>query len=125
MRLRLEALRKGRVWPERDGSIGAMFRERGAELERLEKRLGGVSRAWQSVCPPDLLARTSVRSLLRGVLTIGVEDAATRFELDRLLRSGAERVFVRACPTTVRKVKLVSAAQESTDANRPSDPEVH
>lgn len=111
MKLRLEALRKGRVRPERDGSLGAMFRERAAELEKLEKRLGGIARAWQSVCPPELVGRTSVRSLARGVLTIGVEDASTRFELDRLLRAGAERTFVRACPTTVRKVKLVSAQE--------------
>ena len=111
VKLRLEALRKGRVRPERDGSLGEMFRERSAELQKLEKRLGGVARAWQSVCPPELLGRTSVRSLARGVLTIGVEDASTRFELDRVLRAGGERTFIRACPTTVRKLKLVSAQE--------------
>lgn len=120
-RNQLESLRARRVRPEPDQSFTSLFRERAVELDRLEKRLGAIAGAWQRLCPPELLPRTSVRSLSRGVLTIGVEDAAARYELDRFLRSGAERTFIRACPTTVRKVKLVAAAP--TDPP-PDDPPV-
>ena len=41
------------------------------------------------------------------MLTIGVSDSAVRYEVDRLLRTGAQRQLVRSCPSTLRKVKVV------------------
>ena len=107
---RIEELRKRRAPREPRWDASALFDEHADELTRLRKRLGGVGEAWRLVCPPDLLPRTAVRSLARGVLTIGVADASTRYNLDRLMREGGERQLVRASPTTVRKVKLVLEA---------------
>lgn len=112
-RLRIEALRRSRVRPAPDTSAGDLFARRGVELAGLERRIGGAARAWQSVCPAELLGRTSVRSVARGVVTIGVEDASTRFELDRLLRAGAERTFIRACAASVRRVRLIAAPPDA------------
>ncbi len=56
-----------------------------------------------------------MRSVARGLVTIGVEDASTRFELDRLLRAGAERAFIRACAASVRKIRLVAYSPDADD----------
>lgn len=85
----------------------AMFDELRAALERDRRRAGGVSDAWDACCPPALLARTRIVSLRRGTLTIGAPDAATKFELDRALRGGAEAALIRASSAPVRAVKIV------------------
>ena len=104
---RLEDLRRRRARAAPERSAGDALAGTVRELRRLERRLGGVAEAWQAVCPPDLVARTAIRSLRKGLLTIAVEDASTRYELDRLLRAGAERELARAATTTVRRVRLV------------------
>lgn len=110
--LRLEQLRSRRVRPERDTSLTAQIAGQRRELERTRRRIGAISGAWIEVCPPDLLERTAVKGLNRGVLTIAVADAPTRYELSRLLREGAERELIRRAPTTIRRVKLVPGAIE-------------
>lgn len=113
---RLKSLREYRVFRERTVAVGPMAAALGAEFKQLERRVGGVAGAWGAVCPADLIKRTSVEGVSRGVLTIRADDAGTRFEIDRWLRSGGERELVKKCPTTVRKVKVVIA--ESGDGER-------
>lgn len=108
--MRLAKLRENRARPQRDDALAPAFQRTARDLARLEKNLSGITEAWESVCPPDLLPRTAIRSIHRGKLTIAVADAATRFELDRLLRAGAKRDLVRGCPMTVRDVRLVQDA---------------
>lgn len=105
----LELLRARRVWADRAAPVGPMVEAAGREFTRLAKRLGGVGGAWAAVCPAALALKTTVVGVSRGVATIHVADAATRFELDRWLRSGGERELIKRCPTTLRKVKLVIA----------------
>jgi len=109
---RLAALREHRVTPERRITIAQDVLSTAADLKKLERRLGGVAEAWNRVCPPQHVERTAIESLSRGVLTVRVADAATRFELDRALRSGAEAELVRLAPSGVRKVRLVAGGSE-------------
>lgn len=104
----LERLRSRRVRRDRAPEAGVLFAAQARELAKQQKRLGGVAGAWAEVCPPELIERTTILSLSRGVLTIGVPDAAARFELDRFLRAGAERELIRLAPATVRTVRLVA-----------------
>ncbi len=108
---RLSALREHRVTPDRRITITPDVQGAASELKKLERRLGGVAEAWNRVCPPHLVDRTSIESLARGVLTVRVADAAARFELDRALRSGAEQELVRVSPSGVRRVRLVAGVQ--------------
>lgn len=103
----LSRLRALRVREAPDLSMGAVFAIESKHLERARKRTGGAAKAWCEVCPPDLLRRTAIVGLTRGVLTISVRDASTRYELDRLLRSGAETELLRRSAAPVRRVKLV------------------
>ncbi|MEO1128526.1 MAG: DciA family protein [Planctomycetota bacterium] len=106
---RVDRLRSFRVRPMPDQHAGAMFEATGRELARQERKLAGIAEAWESICPPEHLGLTEIQGISRGVLTIGVADASTRYELDRLLKSGAQKNLVRLCPMTVRRVKLVAA----------------
>lgn len=115
---RLTALREARARPTRDAAAGPLFTAAARDLHRLEKKLAGVAEAWEAVCPNHLLERTSILSVSRGVLSIGVADAPARFEIDRLLGAGAKRELIRRCPMTVRRIRLVADAPRNETQTR-------
>lgn len=115
---RLEVLRQSRRAPDAPPGIGAMFQAQAKQLRRLERSLAGIGGAWTELCPPALLERTCIVSLRRGVLTIGVSDSAVLYEVDRLLRTGAQRQLVRSCPSTLRKVKVVLRSDLAGESER-------
>ncbi|MFM9958698.1 MAG: hypothetical protein ACKVZJ_11525 [Phycisphaerales bacterium] len=107
-------LRKSRLRPEREVVI---TRDLSAALDttrRAAKSLGNIGAAWATACPPELLERTNVTALHRNVLTITVDDSATKFVLDRWLRDGGENALIRACGAAVARVKLVSGGEGGT-----------
>lgn len=116
---RLQSLREHRVFRERTAPVGPLAAALGADLLRLEKKIGGVAGAWAATCPMELVARTTVEGLSRGVLNIRADDSGTRYELDRWLRSGGERELVKRCPTTVRKVRINIAESEHQPRQSP------
>ncbi|MFG0275966.1 MAG: hypothetical protein ACF8QF_13020 [Phycisphaerales bacterium] len=90
----------------RNASAGALFRALGENLRRRERQGGAAGGAGGSASPPELLPRTRVEGLRAGVLTVLVDDAATRFALDRALRSGLENAVIRASAAPIRRVRL-------------------
>lgn len=121
---RLQRLRDLRGPRERDASAAGMFRAESTRLARLARQVGGVAEAWESVCPPEHAPRTRVVSVARGILTIGVADAPTRYQLERILKAGADREIIRRCPMTVRRIRLVAdaaAADPHTQGPPPGD----
>jgi hypothetical protein len=103
----LERLRGFRNRPERDVTIGAMVKAAEREVKKQQRAVGGVGLAWDEVVPRTLAARCTVVGVSRGVLTVRTAGAATRFELDRFLRSGGEAELCRRAGVAIRKVKLV------------------
>ncbi len=114
----LERIREQRVRSGPDQSAKALFDATARQYAKLERSLSGAAGAWAEQCPPELLERTSVHKCERGVLEIGVRDSATRYEVDRFLRSGGQRAVIRACPTSIRRIKLVGEARTSAGAGR-------
>lgn len=104
---RFAVVRASRVRPDRARAMGETFLEQAQAIKRSRRKHLGCAKAWEAVCPGALVGRTSVLGVKGGAMTIGVADHATRYELDRLLREGAERELVRLAPTTVRRVKLI------------------
>ena len=104
---RFAVVRASRVRPGRAQPMGETFQAQAQAMKRLRRKHLGCARAWEAVCPADCINRTSIIGIKSGALTIGVADHATRYELDRMLRAGAERELVKLAPTTVRRVKLV------------------
>lgn len=107
---RLADLRERRGARRPTGSMGDAFASAAKELERQRRRTGAVAGAWEAVCPAELIDRTAIEGVSRGVLTIRVADASTRFQLDRFMRGGGEMEVIRRSPSGVRRVKLVVGA---------------
>ena len=76
---------------------------------RALKRTGGFGALWAELIPDDLAEVSMIERYDRGVLTVSVRDAASRFELDRLLRSGMEQQLREKAPATLKRVRLVLA----------------
>lgn len=102
----LDRIRAQRVRPARDLALRSVVERSAAALRRAERGAGRVAGAWERVCPPEHLQKTAVERFASGVLTIVVADAATRYALDRFLRSGGERAVIESSPAPIRKVRL-------------------
>ncbi|MEM9166923.1 MAG: hypothetical protein AAGB48_07835 [Planctomycetota bacterium] len=104
---RLAALRSRRTWDARAKPIAEALAPFRGQLERRQRTAGPAQNAWAKVLPTELVEASTVLSLARGTLTVRIPDSATRFATDRFLRAGGEMAVIRACPTTVRRIKLV------------------
>lgn len=103
----LDNLRQWRNRPEKDLSLASPLAEVARDIKRRARSFGSLGAAWQQLTPPDLVERTSLVSLARGILTVRCDDAACKFELDRWLRSGGEVAVIKRAATTLNRVKLV------------------
>lgn len=101
----LARLRAWRV-RQRSPNAASLFLAMGESMRRRARAAVGVGAAWESLCPPHLLAHTRIEGVRSGVLTIIVDDAPTRYALERSLRAGLEGALVRAAPTPLRRVRL-------------------
>jgi len=102
----LNRLRGFRVRAGRDLSLTDLA-AKAREYQRASKGLAGAARAWEAACPANLLARTSIVSLTRGVLTVGVDGSSTRYALDRAMRAGGLQTLRAASRAAITKVKYV------------------
>jgi hypothetical protein len=104
---RLERLRRYRVWPQRDLSLGFLAQQFKQQVQRPYKQLAGVSEAWQRLVPAPLLMHTRLDGLSRGTLTVIVDSSARLYELDSLLRQGLRTRLIEACRgVSLRRVRL-------------------
>ena len=103
----IEGIRSQRVRPPRDLSLAPDIDRALRELTKQRRALSGTGAAWSAVVPPELAEKTTLETLSRGVLTVTVPDAATRFTLDRFLRSGGERTLIGASSAAIRKVRIL------------------
>jgi glycerophosphoryl diester phosphodiesterase len=104
---RIERLRGNRKRTEPARAITESLGRAAESLRAQQRKSSGLGAVWQTLCPTHLIDRTSVESLRRGTATIRVEDASTRFELDRWLRTGGLDDLIHASPAALRRVKLV------------------
>jgi len=88
------------------------------QLSRAERGTASVAEAWCELCPSELVQKTAIEGVSRGVLHVRVRDASTRFELDRALRSGMERELVRRVAMSLRRVKLSIGEVEADGASQ-------
>lgn len=102
----VERLRQARIRPNWDRSLAPEMVRAIREAVALRRATSGCAEAWTKVIPASILARTALEGISRGVLTVRVPDAATRFELDRFLRSGGQKLLTSECRTTLSKVRI-------------------
>jgi len=110
--LALTRTRQLRVKGERNLSVAHEIDEQARLIRSVQRGMTGVSVAWemllaQSGLPREVGEATRIRSFRRGVLTIQVRDASTKYNLSRFLRSGGEARLAKLAPVALTKVRLV------------------
>jgi len=84
-------------------------------LAKRVKQLGQIAAIWDEVIPADLAAHTALESYARGTLTVMVDSAPHRFQLDALLNSGVRLVLAQRCSGPLNRIKLVPGQFYSVD----------
>ncbi|MCW5777511.1 MAG: DUF721 domain-containing protein [Phycisphaeraceae bacterium] len=101
--VRLQRLRAVR---EPGVAVGEIARAVAEGLERERRLTGGLAGAWAALCPAELFERSRVVRFTAGVVTVEVADAATRFRVDRWLRSGGRAALQARAGGGIRRVML-------------------
>ena len=100
-----------RYRPPRDLGVREAFERLAGDAERQHRRVGVLVEVWSREVPAALLPHTRLVSFQRGILTVGVDDSATLYELDRLLRSGLDATLIAAHRASgLRRIKLALVA---------------
>jgi hypothetical protein len=105
-RRRIEQLQKFRGRRERDISIENIVRQTAQGATRTHQKLGQLIDLWGQVIPDDIASRTRITALRGGVVHVEADSASDRFELDRLLREGAEAELRRRYRGTLVGVRV-------------------
>lgn len=99
-------LQKFRALREPGVAVGVAARVLAEGLEREHGLTGGLAGAWAALCPADLAQRSRVVRFAAGVVTVEVEDGATRFRVDRWLRSGGRDALQARAGGGIRRVVM-------------------
>lgn len=103
----LDRLRNWRIWQDRDLSLNFLKSQFKQEVERPHKQLQSIIEVWERLIPDDLRSHTSLESLMRGVLRVGVDTSSHLYELDRLMRQGLETKIITAHRgPCIRRIRL-------------------
>ncbi len=76
-------------------------------LSRRVKQLGQLGLIWAELVPDAIREHAALERFTSGVLTVMVDTAARRFELQTLLRGGLERAIQSKFAGSLRRIKLV------------------
>lgn len=107
----IERLRETRRRREPGVRLDEALAAQTQRLRTMKRRLGSAGSAWSSCCPPEFAQTTTPRALRSGVLTVAVDDASVRYRVDRWLRAGGLEALQRACPASLRRVRLEHGAR--------------
>jgi hypothetical protein len=77
------------------------------DLKKSRDQMGNLGEAWAVHAPSDLLPVSELISLSRGILTVQVRDASSRFALDRWLREGGQRDLITVANVPLKRIKLI------------------
>lgn len=78
-------------------------------------KLEGISELWEALVPPELLQRTRLVGFHRGTLTVALDSAPVRAQLDVLLRGGLLRKLQTESRGTLYRVKAMVQPLPSPD----------
>jgi hypothetical protein len=74
----------------RDLSIAQVLESEVDQAAKTHKRLGELIDLWRDIVPEALASHTRLTGFRNGVLQVKVDSSSILFEIDRLLRGGAE-----------------------------------
>lgn len=104
---RIERVRRSRIRPDRDETLGFLVPAFQREVARPHRQLAALAEVWVELVPAEVADRTRLDGLARGVLAVAVDSSATLDTLDRLLRGGLKVAIIKAhTGPAIRRVKL-------------------
>lgn len=88
------------------------------KIAKMVKQLGNISALWDELIPEDIKAHTALQSFTRGTLTVLVDSAAHRFQLQTLLSSGVLAQLKLQYTGALNKVRLIPGQFSTVDPER-------
>jgi hypothetical protein len=85
------------------------------ELGKRVKQLSRLAEIWDEIIPGTIREHTALDSLQRGVLTVIVDSAAHRYQLQTLLSGGLMREIQRRFADALQKIRIVPGQFYSVD----------
>jgi len=76
-------------------------------LAKRVRQLSKLAEVWDEVIPDGIREHTALESLNRGVLTVVMDSAAHRCQLQLLLDAGLRREIQSRFPGTINKIRLI------------------
>jgi hypothetical protein len=108
----IEQLRAHRVRPEVDTSITSIISAAASKAQKTHKQLGCLIDLWEQLLPEKLASQTAITSLRGGTVHVAAADAATHYEIDRLLREGLEQQLRASYRGTLVRVRVKVSPDE-------------
>lgn len=84
-------------------------------LGKKVRQIGKMAEIWDAVVPGGILEHTALESLNRGVLTVMVDSAPHRFQLQTLLMAGLQKEIQARFPGPLNKIRLTPGQFASVD----------
>jgi predicted nucleic acid-binding Zn ribbon protein len=85
------------------------------ELGKRVKLLSRLAEIWDEIIPGTIREHTALDNLQRGVLTVIVDSAAHRYQLQTLLSGGLMREIQRRFADALQKIRIVPGQFYSVD----------
>lgn len=118
----LNRLRDWRNRKDFDHSMGFMKAQFKRDVEKPYKQLVAMAELWPRLVPADLVARTKLETISRGVLKVIVDSSGALFQLDRLLRDGLEtKIITQHKGPAFRKIQLRVGRIDEVDTDRSTE----
>ena len=86
-------------------------------LGKRVRQLSQLAEVWDEVIPESIADHTALESFRRGVLTVVVDSAPHRFQLQTLLQGGLTDVLRERFSGALRKVRLVPGQFAAVDVS--------
>lgn len=102
----LERLRLWRNRKQRDVTLNFLPDLVNRDYEKPHRQMGKIIEIWQQYIPTELVNRSKLVSLQRGLLLIHVQDSPTLYQLNQVLRSGAEKLIKQAHRGNIFRIQL-------------------
>ncbi|MCE5327615.1 MAG: DUF721 domain-containing protein [Planctomycetaceae bacterium] len=84
-------------------------------LSRRYSQFGALAKLWDEMIPQSIAAHTALESFSRGVLTVMVDSAAHRFQLQTLLSGGVTKAIQSRFGGALNKIRLIPGQFFSLD----------
>lgn len=84
-------------------------------LGKRVKQLGVLAQVWDDVIPDEIRRHTALEGYSRGTLTVIVDSAPHRFQLEMLLRGGLKKALSERFTGPLSRIKLAPGQFYSVD----------